>query len=295
MKPPVMFWKDPRWYDRQQRQEGLDEAVERSQQARFGLRQMPPAEKIRWVQRHFSRVAPHYDFMNSLLSMGIQHLWKRAAVRMLELQAGMRVLDVCGGTADLALLAAERVGPRGRVVVYDINAEMLAIGRRKVQQRGLSARIDFVLGDAERIACAAGSFDAAIVGFGIRNLTHLKAGFQQMRQALKPGGSLLCLEFSRPRNPFFRQIYDWYSFTLMPLLGQLLTGSAESYACLPETIRMFPLADELAQILTAIGLQQVHYRLLTDGIAAVHVGRTAPLSPAAGPAAPAAAAAAAAG
>jgi demethylmenaquinone methyltransferase/2-methoxy-6-polyprenyl-1,4-benzoquinol methylase len=214
---------------------------------------------------------------------------------MLSLRPGMRVLDVCGGTADLALLAAARVGPTGQVAVYDINPAMLAHGRRKVRQRGEERSIDFVLGDAERIAFPDRTFDAVMVGFGIRNLTHLKSGLREMRRVLKPCGSLLCLEFSRPRSPLFRQLYDWYSFTVMPMLGELFTGSAESYACLPETIRMFPLADELAQILTGIGLEQVRYRLLTDGIAAVHVGRAPALTPAPAATPPPAAAPAAAG
>jgi demethylmenaquinone methyltransferase/2-methoxy-6-polyprenyl-1,4-benzoquinol methylase len=268
----MALWKNPLWFDSRRRLEQLDDYVRATGTARFGLRAFQESEKVRAVKRHFTRVAPKYDFMNSLLSFGIQHAWKRAAVRMLGLRRGEKVIDVCGGTGDLSILAARRVGPSGRVVVYDINAAMLAAGQPKIASCPELANIVHVQGDAEQIAFADQRFDAAMVGFGVRNLTHLQRGFSEMHRVLKPGGRLLCLEFSRPCNALFRTLYDFYSFNIMPLLGELIAGSAESYACLPETIRMFPLPHELSTILEKIGFVQVRHRAMTNGIAVAHVG-----------------------
>lgn len=268
----MALWQNPKWFDAARRREQLDEHIVDTGRARFGIRTFHEIEKANAVRRHFNRVAARYDFMNSLLSFGIQHVWKRGAIRMLGLQPGHRVLDVCGGTGDLAILASRRVGRNGRVVIYDINWRMIAAGRPKIDPFPELANIGYVQGDAEAISFPDNSFDAAMVGFGIRNLTHLKRGFTEMHRVLKPGGKILCLEFSRPFNPAFRGLYDFYSFNIMPLLGQLLAGSAESYACLPETIRMFPLPDELAGMLGSIGFSRVSYKAFTNGIAIAHVG-----------------------
>ncbi len=268
----MTLWPGPRWFDARKRREQLDEYVQATGKARFGLRTFKESEKHKAVRRHFNRVAPKYDFMNSLLSMGIQHVWKRAAIRMLNLQPGHRVLDVCGGTGDLAILAARRTGPRGQVVIYDINRAMIEAGRPKIDPFAELSHIAYVQGDAEHITFPDNTFDAAMVGFGIRNVTHLRRGFGEMHRVLKPGGRFLCLEFSRPTNAVFRALYDFYSFNVMPFLGELIAGSAESYACLPETIRMFPLPDELSVLLEGSGFGQVRYRTMTNGIAVAHVG-----------------------
>lgn len=268
----MALWENPRWFDAVQRREQLDQHIRETGQARFGNRTFKENEKVQAVMRHFNRVAPKYDFMNSLLSFGIQNAWKRAAIRMLGLDRGERVLDVCGGTGDLAILAARRVGPIGRVTIYDINRAMIQAGRHKIDPYPELANIGYIQGDAEQIAFADNSFDAAMVGFGIRNLTHLQRGFGEMHRVLKPRGRFLCLEFSRPCNPLFRSLYDFYSFNIMPLLGELIVGSAESYACLPETIRMFPLPEELCRMLADIGFRQLRYRALTNGIAVIHMG-----------------------
>ena len=238
----------------------------------MGNRPVPAGDKSRLVGDHFTRVAPRYDMMNTLLSFGLHHLWKRAAAGMLALKPGELILDVCGGTGDLAVLAAQRMGAGGRVVVYDFNRAMLEAGRPKAARRSLSGRIAWVQGDAELLAFPDNRFDAAMVGFGIRNLTHPDAGFREMHRVLKPGGRLMCLEFSRPVTPWFRRLYDFYSFTVMPWAGKIVTGSQEAYTYLPESVRRFARPEELQALLQDLGFSRVQYRRLTNGIAAVHVG-----------------------
>jgi demethylmenaquinone methyltransferase / 2-methoxy-6-polyprenyl-1,4-benzoquinol methylase len=238
----------------------------------FGYRRVAEADKEKLVRRHFDTVARKYDLMNTLLSFGLHHLWKRAAVNLLSLKPGDRVLDVCGGTADLAIRAARIMGPAGRVVVYDINWAMMAAGRPKVEHAGLAPRIRYIQGDAECLACPDACFDAALVGFGIRNLTHPQAGFAEMFRVLKPGGRLMCLEFSRPKTAWFRGLYDLYSFYAMPAIGKIMVGSWDAYTYLPESIRMFSQPEELAAVLTDIGFTGVSYRRLTNGIAVIHLG-----------------------
>ncbi len=273
----MALWQNPRWFDDAQRKRQLDDHIRATGRARFGNREFDEDKKADAVRIHFDRVAPKYDFMNSLLSFGIQHVWKRAAVRMLGVRPSDKVLDVCGGTGDLAILAGRRTGPTGQVVIYDINRAMIRAGRHKIDPYADLAHIGYIQGDAERITFPDNTFDCAMVGFGIRNLTHLKQGFSEMVRVLKPGGRFLCLEFSRPLNPVFRSLYDFYSFNIMPVLGQLLVGSAESYACLPETIRMFPLPHELVSMLQSLGLRDVRWKAMTNGISVAHVGVKATL------------------
>jgi demethylmenaquinone methyltransferase/2-methoxy-6-polyprenyl-1,4-benzoquinol methylase len=268
----MALWEDPKWFDEKKRKEQLDDHIRSTGRARFGIHEYAENDKTEAVRVHFNRVAPHYDFMNSLLSFGIQHAWKRAAIRMLGVRKGDRVLDVCGGTGDLAILAARNTGPKGQVTIYDINYAMIQAGRHKIDPYPSFSHVGYVQGDAEKISFPDDTFDCAMVGFGIRNVTHLRQGFAEMVRTLKPGGRFLCLEFSQPTNPVFRQLYDFYSFNVMPALGQLLVGSSESYACLPETIRMFPLPDELATMLEEIGLKNVHWKAMTNGICVAHVG-----------------------
>ena len=259
------------WLEDEERRLQLETDSSRSERAFFGFERIQAQEKTERVLKHFNSVAHVYDFMNTLLSFGIHYAWKRASVRMLELKSGDRVLDVCGGTGDLAILAARQVGRRGRVVVYDINRAMMAAGLHKVRGGPLGDRIRHVQGNAEEIAFPDRSFDAAMVGFGIRNVTRMRQAFAEMHRVLKPGGKLMCLEFSRPTCPIFRWLYDSYSFFIMPLLGELIAGSRKAYTHLPESIRMFPLPDELADMLRQVGFRRVDYRSFTNGIAVVHV------------------------
>lgn len=223
--------------------------------------------------RTFGAIAGRYDAMNTLLSLGLHHRWKRLAVAALELQAGERVIDVCGGTADLALLAAGPLGPAGRVVVCDVTREMLARGMAKVRRASLAGRITAVQGDAEALCFPTASFDAVMVGFGVRNLGDRAQGLAEMHRVLKPGGRLMCLEFSLPVTGWFRRLYDLYSFGLIPLAGRLLAGNRAAYSYLTESIRGFPPPAELAALLTGLGFTDVAYQRLTDGIAVIHSGR----------------------
>ncbi len=266
----------PGWFGRTEREKMLDDHIARSGRTYFGFRELDRREKQQAVLAHFNRVAPRYDFMNSLLSFGIHYAWKRKAVRLLDVRPDSRVLDVCGGTGDLAVFAARRLGPAGNVLLYDRNRRMMEAGRRRPENRLHANRIHCVEGDAEQLCFGADQFDAVMVGFGIRNLTHLKKGFSEMYRVLRPGGRLVCLEFSKPVNPLFRTLYDGYSFFLMPLLGKLLAGSSRSYSCLSESIRMFATAEELQAILESTGFAAVSYKRLTNGIAAVHCGRKPP-------------------
>jgi len=259
------------WLDDQERKDQLEESKDRVKSTFFGYERVPRDQKTDRVIQHFNSVAQHYDFMNSLLSFGIHHLWKRTAVRMMDLAPGDQILDVCGGTADLAMLAARDIGSAGAVIVYDINRAMIQVGLHKVAHKDMASRIGYVQGNAETVSFPDKHFDAAMVGFGIRNVTNMKRGFEEMYRVLKPGGKMMCLEFSKPTFPPFRWLYDIYSFYVMPFLGELIAGSRTAYTHLPESIRMFPLPDELSDLLMQIGFSQVSYRNLTNGIAVIHL------------------------
>lgn len=224
------------WGDEQDRQFHYDEKIRRERLANYGYQKVPEDEKTQWVMRHFNSVARQYDFMNTLLSFGIHYLWKKEAIDLMNLESGNRVLDVCGGTGDLAISAKRRVGSRGRVTVYDINRAMIDAGRKKKTNANLRKHIQYVQGNAERISFPKNHFDAVMVGFGIRNVTHMEQGFSEILRVMKPGGKLMCLEFSKPANPYFCKVYDFYSLHIMPLLGEALVGSRAAYTHLPESI-----------------------------------------------------------
>jgi demethylmenaquinone methyltransferase / 2-methoxy-6-polyprenyl-1,4-benzoquinol methylase len=238
----------------------------------FGFRKVPVEEKVLWVSDHFDTVASKYDWMNTLLSFGIHYLWKRTTVDLLGLQPGDSLIDVCGGTGDLSVLALKRMKGSGKVVLVDRNRKMMESGRQKTTHASFRKKIFYTQGDAERLPFGPEQFDAAMVGFGIRNLTHMEEGFKEMHRILKPGGRFICLEFSNPTSPLFCRLYDFYSFHIMPLLGLLFVGSRQAYTYLPESIRLFPSPKELTLLLEETGFRQVNYRPLTNGIAVVHWG-----------------------
>lgn len=229
------------------------------------------SDKKKQVREHFTKVARRYDLMNTILSLGLHHLWKRRTVKLLEVRSGDQVLDLCGGTGDLALLAARKAAPEGRVIIYDFNRAMLMAGRPKLARAGLKDRVFWVEGDAENLALAPESVDKVLMGFGLRNLSRRKQALREICRVLKPGGRLAILEFSRPPRPWFRRLYDAYSYTLMPLLGGLIAGSRSAYTYLITSIREFPLPEEVARMLSQAGFGRVTHYPLTQGIAVIHL------------------------
>jgi demethylmenaquinone methyltransferase/2-methoxy-6-polyprenyl-1,4-benzoquinol methylase len=265
--------RDNLWLDGNRRQERYLTPERKNRKAYYGFEEIPASDKAARVRAHFDSVAHVYDFMNTVLSLGIHHLWKREAVAWMKLGPGHRVLDVAGGTGDLALLAARAAGEEGRVTIYDINWSMMSAGFANIRRAPAGNSIRWCQGDAERIAFADESFDAVMVGFGIRNVTRPEKGFAEMQRVLKPDGVLMCLEFSKPANPLFRWLYDAYSFTAMPILGAALAGSSQAYHHLSESIRTWAMPDDLSEMLVRVGLTEVRYRRLTNGIAVVHLAK----------------------
>lgn len=257
-----------KWYNRKKRLEQLEKHVSVTRTARFGFNFCAESDKIHRVNRHFDTIATRYDLMNTILSAGIHYAWKRKAIETLMIKPKHRVLDVCGGTGDMAGLSASITGEKGLSVVYDINRKMIRQGEKK-SLKGVT----FVQGDAECLSFPDDSFDSISIGFGIRNVTHLETGFKEIFRVLKKGGAMCCLEFSKPDNTIFRYLYDLYSFKVMPLIGGLITGSKEAYTAFPESIRAFPLPEELSLILQKIGFKEIKIKKLTNGIAVIHSGR----------------------
>ncbi|MFZ3071905.1 MAG: bifunctional demethylmenaquinone methyltransferase/2-methoxy-6-polyprenyl-1,4-benzoquinol methylase UbiE [Thermodesulfobacteriota bacterium] len=238
----------------------------------FGFREVLENEKKGLVNGVFSSVAPDYDLMNDLMSFFTHRLWKRFLVEKTGIRQGQSTLDVAGGTADISLLLKEKAGEDGKVVVYDINQEMLEHGRDKCLDRGLVKDMMFVRGNAEELPFPDNTFHCATVGFGIRNVTRIGAAFKEMARVVKPGGRVLCLEFSHPKNKILKELYDFYSFNVIPVIGETVTGNRGAYVYLAESIRKFPHQEELKKIMEEAGLYKVKYHNLFDGIAAVHVG-----------------------
>jgi demethylmenaquinone methyltransferase / 2-methoxy-6-polyprenyl-1,4-benzoquinol methylase len=244
---------------------------ETSGEADFGYRRVKAEEKARLVRQVFDSVADRYDLMNDLMSGGVHRLWKAELIDRLAPRPGQTLLDVAGGTGDIA----ERILGRAEgatVVVCDVTEAMLRRGRDRAIDAGRLHGIDWVCGDAEDLPIADASVDGYTIAFGLRNVTHIDAALAEARRVLKPGGRFLCLEFSRVEAPFFGRVYDLYSFTVLPLLGQVVAGDREAYQYLVESIRRFPPQGELARMMAAAGLERVDYRNLTGGIAALHSG-----------------------
>ncbi|MEO8675118.1 MAG: bifunctional demethylmenaquinone methyltransferase/2-methoxy-6-polyprenyl-1,4-benzoquinol methylase UbiE [Casimicrobiaceae bacterium] len=235
----------------------------------FGFEQVDDNEKARRVRGVFDSVAGRYDLMNDLMSAGLHRLWKRFAVEVTGVRAGMRVLDLAGGTGDLARLFADRVGPAGEVVLTDINGAMLAEGRDKLLNAGRV--LPTVQCDAEKLPFGNAEFDCVSIAFGLRNVTHKEAALSEMRRVLKPGGVAAVLEFSRVWQPL-APAYDWYSFNVIPRLGKLVTGDDASYRYLAESIRMHPDQETLKSMMGAAGFDRVAVHNLAAGVVALHLG-----------------------
>ena len=238
-------------------------------QTHFGYQTVDDADKAGRVRNVFDSVAPKYDLMNDVLSFGLHRAWKAYTVALADVQLGDKVLDVAGGTGDLAVAFAARVGDSGRVVLTDINEAMLRTGRDRLLDSGQV--LSTAVCDAESLPFANGSFDLVSVAFGLRNMTHKEAALADMARVLRPGGRLLVLEFSTPAAPL-RKAYDLYSFRLMPFLGRWVAGDADSYRYLAESIRMHPDQSTLKTMLKAVGFGHVDVHNLAGGIVALHVG-----------------------
>jgi demethylmenaquinone methyltransferase/2-methoxy-6-polyprenyl-1,4-benzoquinol methylase len=238
----------------------------------FGFREVPEDAKAGLVGQVFSSVATRYDVMNDVMSLGIHRLWKRFTIEQAGVRAGQQVLDVAGGTGDLAAQFARQVGPTGSVTVADINAAMLDVGRARMADRGLAGNIEFVQANAECLPFPNDHFDCISIAFGLRNVTHIDRALASMFRVLKPGGALLVLEFSKPVLRPLSRAYDVYSFSVLPWLGRLVTNDEGSYRYLAESIRRHPDQETLKQLMGQAGFERVHYHNLAAGIVALHKG-----------------------
>ncbi len=244
-----------------------------STKASFGDREVPEGERQNLVNEVFATVAERYDLMNDLMSGGLHRLWKDDLITWLNPPRGtqaFRLLDVAGGTGDVAIRFARATGDGATAVLCDISPEMLDVGRRRVAETGLDSRITFAQGNAESLPFPDRSFDAYTIAFGIRNVTHIENALEEARRVLKTGGRFLCLEFSEVQVPILDRLYDFHSFEVIPRLGELAAGDAEPYRYLVESIRKFPSQDRFADMIRKAGLERVTYRNLTGGIAAIH-------------------------
>jgi demethylmenaquinone methyltransferase / 2-methoxy-6-polyprenyl-1,4-benzoquinol methylase len=246
-------------------------------EADFGFRRVPEGEKAPMVRAVFESVAPRYDLMNDLMSGGLHRLWKATLIDTLRPRPAMQVLDVAGGTGDVAFRILRAMGGPARcqaagggITIADINPAMLAVGRRRATEQGLSGAVAFATADAERLPFASGSVDAYTIAFGIRNVTHIENALTEARRVLRPGGRFLCLEFSRPMLPLLGPLYDRYSFSVIPWIGQRVAGDRAAYQYLVESIRKFPDQRRFAGMIADAGLDRVTARNLAGGIVALH-------------------------
>ena len=238
----------------------------------FGYKQVNVEEKAGKVAEVFHSVAANYDLMNDLMSAGIHRLWKRVAIQMSGVRPGHSVLDIAGGTGDLAAKFSRIVGPEGTVVLADINDSMLKVGRDRLVDRGITDNVRFSQADAQHLPFPDNTFDVITIAFGLRNVTDKDMALRSMLRVLKPGGKLLVLEFSKPPNALLSKIYDGYSFSILPKLGKLFANDADSYQYLAESIRMHPNQETLQSMMDNAGFENTDYHNMTGGIVALHRG-----------------------
>ncbi len=238
----------------------------------FGFKEVETDAKAGMVADVFHSVAARYDLMNDLMSAGIHRVWKRFTIELSGVRTGHSVLDIAGGTGDLAARFADIVGPAGRVVLADINDSMLKVGRDKLLDHGRMDNLEFVQADAQSLPFPDASFDCVTIAFGLRNVTDKDAALRSMLRVLKPGGRLLVLEFSKPANPLLSRAYDAYSFRVLPLMGRLVANDADSYQYLAESIRMHPDQETLKDMMEDAGFTRCEYHNMTGGVVALHKG-----------------------
>jgi demethylmenaquinone methyltransferase/2-methoxy-6-polyprenyl-1,4-benzoquinol methylase len=238
----------------------------------FGYRDVPVGEKQKLVGEVFSSVASKYDVMNDMMSFGIHRIWKRYFVATAQAKRGDRVLDLAGGTGDIAVLLKDRVGESGEVVVGDINGDMLRVGRDRLTDRGLVRGLDWVQCNAQALPFPDARFDLVTIAFGLRNVTDKDAALREMLRVLRPGGQARVLEFSQVTADWFRPLYDFHSFNVLPKLGSMIAGDEDSYRYLAESIRKHPPQRELQTMMDAAGFVRTSYRNMSAGIVAIHTG-----------------------
>ncbi|CAI8213581.1 MAG: Ubiquinone/menaquinone biosynthesis C-methyltransferase UbiE [Marinobacterium sp. xm-d-530] len=238
----------------------------------FGYQEVPVDEKVNRVADVFHSVAAKYDVMNDLMSGGVHRIWKRITIESSGARPGQKILDIAGGTGDLTRRFAQIVGQSGKVVLADINDSMLKVGRDKLIDKGVAGNVEYVQANAECLPFEDNTFDIITIAFGLRNVTDKDAALRSMNRVLKPGGKLMVLEFSKTENPLLTKAYDFYSFNLLPKMGQLIANDAESYRYLAESIRMHPDQETLKGMMDSAGFVQTRYRNLTQGIVALHTG-----------------------
>jgi len=238
----------------------------------FGYKEVDTDAKAGMVADVFHSVASRYDLMNDLMSGGIHRIWKRFTIELSGVRRGNAVLDIAGGTGDLAARFADIVGPQGRVVLADINDSMLQVGRDKLLDRGKQGNLEFVQADAQFLPFPDDSFDCITIAFGLRNVTDKDTALRSMLRVLKPGGRLLVLEFSKPENQLLSKAYDTYSFRVLPLMGRLVANDSDSYQYLAESIRMHPDQDTLRDMMEDAGFSRCEYHNMTGGVVALHKG-----------------------
>ena len=249
-----------------------NQKTEKEGTTHFGFQEVPVEEKVQRVGEVFRSVASSYDVMNDVMSLGIHRLWKRFTIDQASVRKGMRILDLAGGTGDLALRFSRLVGSEGEVVLADINEAMLREGRSRLTDKGVVGNMRYAQVNAECLPFPDNYFDVITIAFGLRNVTDKDAALSSMRRVLKPGGKLLVLEFSKPISKMFGKFYDAYSFKALPLMGKLIANDAESYQYLAESIRMHPDQETLKTMMENAGLERCDYHNLSGGIVALHKG-----------------------
>jgi len=243
-----------------------------NEKTHFGYREVATEDKQSLVGEVFHSVAGNYDVMNDAMSLGVHRAWKWFAVAQSGVRTGDKVLDLAAGSGDLSVKFADKVGPDGHVLVTDINASMLDQGRRRLTDAGFAENVSFSLVNAEQLPFADNYFDCISISFGLRNVPRKELALAAMQRCLKPGGRAIILEFSQPTNPAFRQLYDSYSFNVIPWLGEFIAKDRDSYQYLVESIRQHPPQEELKQMMLDAGFDRVRYHNLTGGVVALHIG-----------------------